>query len=74
MVRASLGAYNTFEEIDALTEMLERIARDDYQGRYCQAAGTGEYCAAGVDEQASASYAALMRPRLSEMQLRSSAQ
>jgi cysteine desulfurase / selenocysteine lyase len=51
-----------------------RIARDDYQGRYCQAAGTGEYCAAGVDEPASASYAALMRPRLSEMRLRSSAQ
>jgi cysteine desulfurase / selenocysteine lyase len=74
MVRASLGAYNTFDEIDALTEMLERIARNDYQATYCQAAETGEYCAAGVDEQVSASYAALLRPRLSERQLRSSAQ
>ena len=74
MVRVSLGAYNTFEEIDALTAMLERIARDDYQGRYCQEAETGEYRAAGIDEQVSDSYAALLRPRLSEMQLRSSAQ
>ena len=70
MVRASLGAYNTFEEIDALIEMLERIVRNDYQGQYCQVPETGEYRAAGVDEQVSASYAALLRPRLSEMQVR----
>ena len=29
MVRASLGAYNTVEEIDALVEMLARILRDE---------------------------------------------
>jgi cysteine desulfurase/selenocysteine lyase len=51
MVRASLGAYNTFEEIDALVEMVERITRHDYQGEYYQVAETGEYLAAGMEDQ-----------------------
>ncbi len=34
MVRASLGAYNTFEEIDALIAMVRRISHHDYQGEY----------------------------------------
>ena len=46
MVRVSLGAYNTFHEIDALAEMLERIARNDYRGEYLQVAETGDYHAA----------------------------
>ena len=47
MVRVSLGAYNTFQEIDALVEMLGRIARNDYRGEYFQVAETGDYHAAG---------------------------
>ena len=33
MVRVSFGAYNTFEDVDALVEMLHRITRNEYQGR-----------------------------------------
>ncbi len=51
MVRASLGAYNTFEEIDALIEMVGRITRHDYHGEYCQVPETGDYRAAGAEDQ-----------------------
>ena len=50
MVRISLGAYNTSEDIDALIEMLRRITRNDYQGHYCQAPESGDYRPAGYDE------------------------
>jgi selenocysteine lyase/cysteine desulfurase len=43
MVRISLGAYNTTEDLDALIEMLVRIARRDYQGTYRPAPETDEY-------------------------------
>lgn len=51
MVRASLGAYNTLDEIDALVEMVGRILRDDYHGDYYQLAETGEFRVAGADDQ-----------------------
>ena len=51
MVRASLGAYNTFDEVDALVEMLERIIRKDYEGEYYQVAETGDYRAVGTEDQ-----------------------
>ena len=51
MVRISLGAYNTSEEIDALVEMLWRIAGNDYQGQYCQAPESGDYRPAGYEEE-----------------------
>jgi cysteine desulfurase / selenocysteine lyase len=51
MVRASLSAYNTFEEIDALIEILGRIIRHDYQGDYYQVPETGDYRTAGAEEQ-----------------------
>jgi selenocysteine lyase/cysteine desulfurase len=34
MVRVSLGAYNTSEDVDVLVEMLGRIMRNDYRGQY----------------------------------------
>lgn len=43
MVRISLGAYNTTDDIDALVEMLSRIAHGDYQGVYAQDSRSGEY-------------------------------
>ena len=33
MVRISLGAYNTSEDVDVLVEMLERIMRNDYRSQ-----------------------------------------
>ena len=50
MVRASFGCYNTLEDIDRLTEMLERIARGDYRGRY-QQRKSGEYLPEGFEER-----------------------
>jgi selenocysteine lyase/cysteine desulfurase len=47
MVRISLGAQNTRAEIDAAVEMLDRIIRDDYAGRYFQIQDTGEFRPAG---------------------------
>ena len=51
MVRASLGAYNTFEEIDAMIEMVERITRNDYRGEYFQVTETGDYRTADAEDQ-----------------------
>ncbi len=39
MVRISLGAYNSSDDVDVLVEMLERIVRNDYQGQYRPPAG-----------------------------------
>jgi cysteine desulfurase / selenocysteine lyase len=50
MVRISLGAYNTSEDVDALIEMLERITRKDYQGRYYWVPESGDYKPAGCEE------------------------
>ena len=50
MVRISLGAYNTAEDVDAVVEMLRRIARGDHDGQYYQAPDTGDYRMAGDDD------------------------
>lgn len=50
MVRASFGCYNNSEDIDRLAEMLERIARGDYQGDYRVNPSTGEYIPLGYEE------------------------
>ncbi|MFU8773894.1 MAG: aminotransferase class V-fold PLP-dependent enzyme [Anaerolineales bacterium] len=42
MVRASLGLYNTGEDIDALVEALQIIDRRDFQGKYFQDNASGE--------------------------------
>lgn len=49
MVRASLGCYNNEEDVDALVEMVDRIARHDYRGRYVQDKSTGAFHAGGFD-------------------------
>lgn len=43
MVRISLGAYNTMEEIDTLVDMLWRITQNDYHGQYDEVPEYGEY-------------------------------
>jgi len=47
MARVSFGVYNSFEDIDALVEMLGRITRDEYQGKYSPVRESGEYAPAG---------------------------
>jgi len=47
MVRVSFGAYNSFDDVDALLEMLRRITRNEYQGRYQPIPEIGEYAPAG---------------------------
>jgi cysteine desulfurase / selenocysteine lyase len=50
MVRLSFGAYNTTADVDAAVEMLERITRSDYRGRYEPSAQSGEYEPVGYDD------------------------
>jgi selenocysteine lyase/cysteine desulfurase len=47
MVRASLGCYNNREDVDLLVEMLHRIARKEYRGRYAIDPATGSWRADG---------------------------
>ena len=50
MVRMSLGVYNTFDDVDALVAMLQRIARNDYHGQYEQVPESGDYMPAGYED------------------------
>jgi selenocysteine lyase/cysteine desulfurase len=50
MVRASFGCYNTVEDVDRLAEMLGRIAKGGYCGKYRQLTN-GEYVPEGVEEE-----------------------
>ena len=50
MVRISLGIYNTPEDIDALVEMLQRIARNDYKGTYGHVPQSGDCTPVGYEE------------------------
>ena len=43
-VRASLGIYNTREEMDILVEALTHVARGNYTGTYALNPATGAYC------------------------------
>jgi len=43
MVRASFGCYNNEDDVDKLVEMLHRISRDDFTGKYRVHAASGEY-------------------------------
>jgi selenocysteine lyase/cysteine desulfurase len=49
MVRASLGCYNTREDIDALCDMLGRVVSGSYSGTYVQDHASGAYHARGYD-------------------------
>ncbi len=48
LVRASFGCYNTREDVDALVEHLNRIARGEYRGRYGVDRAHGSYEPEGV--------------------------
>jgi len=43
LIRASIGLYNTIEEIDILAEALTQISRHNYRGSYIQDRASGEY-------------------------------
>jgi selenocysteine lyase/cysteine desulfurase len=61
MVRASFGCYNAPDDVDRLAEMLERIARGAYQGKYRQLTN-GEYVPAGADGERFDEYFAVPEP------------
>jgi selenocysteine lyase/cysteine desulfurase len=48
MVRASLGVYNSVEDVDALVGMVRRIVANDYRGDYSQDPETGDFRPAGM--------------------------
>ncbi len=56
LVRASFGCYNTTDDIDRLAEMLERIAKGDYRGRY-QQLPSGEFVPEGLAHDFGAHFA-----------------
>jgi selenocysteine lyase/cysteine desulfurase len=43
MVRASLGCYSNEEDVDRFLEMLERIVRNEYKGKYSQEPASGAF-------------------------------
>ena len=47
LVRISFGCYNNQAEVDHLIEMLEKIVRRDFQGRYVQDPASGEFWCEG---------------------------
>ena len=47
MVRASLGCYNNRDDVDALVEVLTKVVRREYKGRYVQSRASGAYHAEG---------------------------
>jgi selenocysteine lyase/cysteine desulfurase len=53
MVRMSLGAYNTADDVDALADMLHRITRNEYDGQYVQVLESGDYQPAGYQDSVS---------------------
>ena len=59
-VRASLGIYNTAEDIDRLVAALGHIARGEYRGAYHLETATGDYLPVGY-EHSFADYSALLR-------------
>ena len=65
MVRASIGCYNTHADIDALVDMLDRIAGGAYRGRYRQDRATGAYHAEGYKVDFTR-YCAVAGPRARE--------
>ncbi|MBM4176844.1 MAG: aminotransferase class V-fold PLP-dependent enzyme [Ignavibacteria bacterium] len=48
-VRASFGIYNTIDEIDLFLEMLHRIVKKDFKGKYIQDKITGAYFPEGFE-------------------------
>lgn len=50
MVRISFGCYNTMEDVDKLIEMVEKISRGEYQGKYRLVKKSGEYIPENYDD------------------------
>ena len=61
MVRASLGCYSNTADIDALTDMLEKIVRHEYKGTYTQDPSSGAFMAEGFEPDLSR-YFSFFRP------------
>jgi cysteine desulfurase/selenocysteine lyase len=51
LVRVSFGCYNNRNDVERLIEMLDRIARQDYRGRYVVHARTGNYYPLGFEPE-----------------------
>ncbi len=51
LVRASFGCYNTFEDVDRLVEMLERVIAGDYRGDYAVDRASGSYFPRGFEPE-----------------------
>lgn len=49
LIRMSFGCYSNFEDVDRLVDMLERIAREDYQGEYVVDETSGTYYPKGFN-------------------------
>jgi selenocysteine lyase/cysteine desulfurase len=50
MVRMSFGCYNNTDDVDRLVEMVERVARGDFQGDYQLERSSGEYTPANYSD------------------------
>jgi selenocysteine lyase/cysteine desulfurase len=50
MVRMSFGCYNNMDDVDKLVEMLERISRGEYYGKYVVNKRSGEYLPEGYQD------------------------
>jgi selenocysteine lyase/cysteine desulfurase len=49
LVRASFGCYNDKSEVDWFIQVLEKVARGEYEGEYAQDPTTGEYWPCSYD-------------------------
>jgi hypothetical protein len=53
MVRASLACYSNEADLDAFTEMLSRIVRNEYKGKYTQDPSSGAFQPEGFSMEVS---------------------
>lgn len=63
MVRASFGCYNGKEDVDRLLEMVDRVARGDYQGDYRLVPSSGEYIPEGYEDPLNEHFLMVPGPR-----------
>lgn len=50
LVRVSFGCYNNQADVDRLADMLERVIKGQYQGKYLENTRTGSFTPSGFDE------------------------
>lgn len=68
MVRASFGCYSNEDDVDTLVEMLNRISRNEYKGKYTQDPATGRFSADGFSVSLQQYFPYLASERLPERQ------